>query len=294
MLEWSKMGVVLTGGAADQPVLAYASALSQRWGTREVICMRTRGDEAEADGPQDRDAIEQQVRDELPESIASITRVVIELDDGVSCVLRTARDESLDMLLFGRRLPAHPLNIGSLASRLARKSPCTVLAVPPYCYAHCSRLLVPVDLSEHSRLALQTALELARASGDPNAQVVVQTIYTVGYGYRYAGVSFHEAARNIEQATCKKLDEFLKGIDTAGVRLERICTCSDRVADAVHDLAAARKMDVIVVGSRGAGGAAAAILGSTAERVLHSAPLPVLIVKKKGETVSLLNVLLGS
>jgi hypothetical protein len=34
-------------------------------------------------------------------------------------------------------------------------------------------------------------------------------------------------------------------------------------------------------------------LGPTAERVLHLAPLPVFIVKKKGETVRLLDVLLG-
>ncbi len=294
MLEWEQMGVVLTGGAADGPVLAFAATLAQRCGTQRVVCIRTRGDEADADDPKDPAALEQQVRDELPEALKSLAQVVVEIDDGVSRVLRIARDESLDLLLFGRRLPAHPLDIGSLASRLARKSPCSVLAIPPHCYVHISRLLVPVDLSDHSKLALQTALALARASGDPNAQVVVQTIFTVGYGYRYAGVTFHEAARNIELATCKKLDEFLKDIDTQGVKFERICTCSDRVAEAVHDLAAARKMDVIVVGSRGAGGAAAAILGSTAERVLHSAPVPVLIVKKKGETVSLLNVLLGS
>jgi nucleotide-binding universal stress UspA family protein len=52
-------------------------------------------------------------------------------------------------------------------------------------------------------------------------------------------------------------------------------------------------MDMIVVGSRGLSRSAAAILGSTAERVLTCSPLPVLIVKRKGETVHLLDALLG-
>ncbi len=294
MLNWSGMGIVLTGGTADDATLAFASALADRCGTQRVRCIRVRGDEAEASGGDDAQALEQQTREVLPENLRDRAQITVELGDGVSHVLRIARDEQLDVMLCGRRLPAHPLDIGSLVSRLARKAPCTVLAVPPYCYPHFSRLLVPVDFSDHSKLALLTALDLARCSGQPNAQVLVQTIFTVGYGYRYAGVTFHEAARNIEQATCKKLDEFLKDVDASGVQFERVCTCSDRTAEAVHDLAAARKMDIIVVGSRGASRAAAAILGSTAERILHSAPLPVLIVKKKGETVSLLNVLLGS
>ncbi len=37
----------------------------------------------------------------------------------------------------------------------------------------------------------------------------------------------------------------------------------------------------------------AALLGSTAERILMASPIPVLIVKKKGETTHLLTALLG-
>jgi nucleotide-binding universal stress UspA family protein len=82
-------------------------------------------------------------------------------------------------------------------------------------------------------------------------------------------------------------------LDTSGVEFQAVCTCSEQTPEAVHDLAAVRKMDMIVVGSRGLSRSAAAILGSTAERVLTVSPLPVLIVKRKGETVHLLDALLA-
>lgn len=293
MKRYDKIGVFLTGAQPDQVALAFAGALAQRAGSQSLRCI---GVLHTADDPQAHfPAVEEftkQVHAALPAEIADRTTVEIHNETGVTEILRVARDDKLDLVIVGRRLPASQLQPGSAFSRLARKAPCSVLIVPVYAKPHLSRLLVPVDMSDHSRLAVEAALEIARST-EGGGQVLVQSIYSVGYGYHMAGVGLREAARNVERAAEKELADFVSGIDTSGVTFDTVCMCSELPAEAVRDMAAVRKMDLIVVGSRGASSTAAAFLGSTAERILHCAAQPVLIVKRKGETVSLLDALLG-
>ena len=85
--------------------------------------------------------------------------------EGVAVVvvglLRVAHDE-LDVVVVGRRLPSEQVGIGAAFSKLARKCPCSVLVVPSHARVHLSRMLVPVDFSEHSKLALEQAIDVAR------------------------------------------------------------------------------------------------------------------------------------
>ncbi len=75
------------------------------------------------------------------------------------------------------------------------------------------------------------------------------------------------------------------------MRLELAVATSDSTETAIQEAAIAHRADLIVLGSRGKG--AVFLLGSVTERVLHAAVLPVLIVKRKGETVPLLEALFG-
>lgn len=297
MKQFQRIGVFLTGLSADDVALGFAGQFAELAEAEQVLCVYVEGGGEETpdfEPPREAPDLEQYVLGRLPEPIRGRTRVERHPSDGVSEILRSARDLELDLIVVGRRLPAHQMGVGSAFSKLARKSPCSVLVAPNFARPHFSRLLVPVDFSDHSRLALETALSLARASGDPHAQVTAQTVFTVGYGYHKTGLTLPEAVRKLEDVARQKLAEFVADVDTSGVEFNTVCTCSDRTAQAIHDLAAASKMDMIVVGSRGLTRAAAAILGEVAERILHDAAQPVLIVKRKGETIGLLNALLGT
>jgi len=290
-----RIGVLLNGTSADETALRYGGLLAKLSECESLLCV-VAADASESDAePLDAAALEQQARDSVPPEVRGRVEVRSVRGSLPAAFLRVARDESLDLVIKGRELPSTQMDMAAVFARVARKSPCNALIVPQQVRPHLSRLLVPVDFSEHARLALDMALKIARASRQlgEKPQVVVQSVFRVGYGYAMTGVSFSEAARRIESATDRRLDEFLDGVDTSGVQFERICTCSEHTAHAVHDLAAVRKMDMIVIGSRGLSRAAAVILGSNAERILAGAPLPVLLVKRKGETVGLLNVLLG-
>lgn len=293
MKQFRRLGVFLHDSPADDEALAYTAHIAKLANAESVLCIHVR-ESAKAGGadPEER-VFQEEVLRQLPAAVADRTKVEVHPATGIPEILRSARDLQLDVVVVGRRLPSEQVGIGAAFSRLARKCPCNVLVVPTHARVHLSRMLVPVDFSAHSKLALEQAVAIARASGESTPQVVAYSVCSVGYGYKKMGVSLYEAAEQIVETTAQRLGEFVAGVDTKGVAFETVCTCSEDVERAVLDMAAVHKADVIVVGSRGMSWPVAALLGSTAERILVQSPLPVLVVKKKGETTPLLNALLG-
>ena len=292
MQRFGRIGVFLHDSPAEDEALAYTARFAELANSESVLCIHIRESRESGTADPDEGQFQQEILKKLPPAIADRTKVEVHTGTGIAEILRSARDLELDLVVVGRRLPSEQLAIAGAFTKLARKCPCNVLIVPNHTRTHTSRMLVPVDFSDHSKLALEQAIAIARASGG-SPQVIAQAVYTVGYGYRKIGVSLHEAGRKLEAVTRAKLDEFVAQIDKSGVEFEAICTFSERVESSVHQLAAVRKMDMIVVGSRGLSWSAAALLGTTAEKILVTSPLPVMVAKVKGETTNLLNALLG-
>lgn len=296
MQQYEKIGVFLTGSVADDAALSFAGAIAKRTGSKTFLVIYEHGRDGEADAKTvDLQQFEKTVAAELGDELLKQVGLSVRAGSGVADVLRCARDSELDLIVKGRRLPANQLAVGSVFARLARKAPCSVLVVPAPVRTHIERFLVPMDGSEHSKMALETALEMSRmvAAHGGRPQVIVHSVFAVGYGYHYTGMGIAEAAAKMEDATRKRLERLLRRVETDQIPFETVYTCAENTAQAVHDLAAARKVDIVMVGSRGLSTAAAAILGGTAEQILVGSALPVMIVKRKGETVGLLNALLS-
>lgn len=292
MQRFKKIGVFLHDSPSDDGALAFAARFASLAQSESVHCVHVH-ENGSSDTPEPEPAqFEAKVRSQLPDEIARKTTVQLSAGSGVSEILRCARDQELDLVCVGRRLPSAQLGIGSSFARLARKSPCNVLVVPHHVSPHMSRLIVPVDFSDHAKLAVEQAIAIAHASGKERAEILVHSVVSVGYGYQKLGLSLHEAGTQLEVKTRERLNKFVAGFDTKGVKLDTISTCSETVEQSIHDLATVRKMDMIVVGSRGQTTSAAVLLGGTAEKIMLGSPLPTLVVKNKGETVSLLNALL--
>lgn len=75
------------------------------------------------------------------------------------------------------------------------------------------------------------------------------------------------------------LDRTMQPFRDAGLRVEGLVTSGDP-AEQLILLAGREDFDLIVVASRGEGGAERAILGSTSAAVVREAPCPVLVVRK--------------
>jgi nucleotide-binding universal stress UspA family protein len=145
------------------------------------------------------------------------------------------------------------------------------------------RILVPVDGSHTSTLGLQLAIRLAK---NQKAQlrlvhVVDEFIVTQDFGsYVNAG----DLIDSLRDAGKKIISNALAltrrhGINAQGALYE---TMGLRVADVLVREAKKWKADLIVLGTHGRRGINRLMLGSDAETVLRTSPVPVLMVRSPG------------
>jgi nucleotide-binding universal stress UspA family protein len=139
------------------------------------------------------------------------------------------------------------------------------------------KILVPLDFSRHSEVALDLAIALAKEHG---GKVLLFHAYELPAAVTMAyGVAIPQSLWDgVQEAAQERLDQALARVKAA--RVEGVTQFTTGPApDAITAAAAAQKADLIVMGTRGLTGLKHALLGSVAERVLRTAPCPVLTVK---------------
>jgi nucleotide-binding universal stress UspA family protein len=138
------------------------------------------------------------------------------------------------------------------------------------------RFLVAIDGSEGSDAAIDEALELAQEVGAKVTFAVVRkppsSLLGNPYYERLLSAELAKARATIDAATNKALQV---GVDAQGEILE-----GDSV-DEILSFADNEHADLIVMGSRGRGALAGALLGSVSSEVVQHASVPVLIAKKR-------------
>lgn len=141
-----------------------------------------------------------------------------------------------------------------------------------------TRLLVPTDFSPTSDLALQYAIDIAPPGASIHLMHVVDdthlaTVSPDGFYMELPGLR----ALLIDDAQ-KRLADAVPKPATAHVTVTTEVVVGRPSAAIVQD-AKTRQTDLIVMGTHGRGGFAHLVLGSVAERVLRTAPCPVLTVR---------------
>lgn len=139
-------------------------------------------------------------------------------------------------------------------------------------------ILVAVDGSKESKLALKNAVELARAT---NARLTVLHVCTPAPGALSATPAGAAVAAELPAAHSKILREAVECVpdDLPVTTLLRKGSPAGEIVKAVREY----DNDLIVMGSRGRGRASAALLGSVSHEVLHRAPVPILVVHASSE-----------
>jgi nucleotide-binding universal stress UspA family protein len=132
-------------------------------------------------------------------------------------------------------------------------------------------IVLAVDGSESSDRALTFAGELARQSG---GRIVAVHIKELIAG-RFAGPVHVD-----EDDLLAKIRKQVQDLTDAGVNvtIEIHSTMTGGPAPLIADVAAREGADVIVTGTRGHTALAGVIVGSVAQRLLHVAPCPVLVI----------------
>lgn len=140
-------------------------------------------------------------------------------------------------------------------------------------------IVVGVDGSEGSLEALRWATDEARLRG---AKLVAVHAWSAPYAPAMPGIGEPAALpvdrTVVQQAADEALEASLReaGVPPEGIELER-AVVEDSPAYALLDRA--EDADLLVVGSRGHGRIAGALLGSISQQVAQHAPCPVVIVR---------------
>jgi nucleotide-binding universal stress UspA family protein len=140
-----------------------------------------------------------------------------------------------------------------------------------------SHILVPVDLSEDSLEALRTGCEVAK-----QFSACLDMLHVVEPLPPSADLMLVNVYDDIRQDMQGELDK-LPCSDLPLGSVRRIVRLG-YAAQTITDFARNEGVDLIILGTRGRTGLAHLLMGSVAERVIRTAPCPVLVTRNKPKT----------
>ncbi len=138
------------------------------------------------------------------------------------------------------------------------------------------KILVPIDFSDNSKIALSTAKRTA---------VRIDAAITVMHAYQKfipvatvpESVTSLSIFKEMEKELKHQLNEVVETLRSEGLQAEELWA-DDATPDAIVKAASQINADLIILGRTGKGGFLDKLIGSSATRVAMDAPCPVLIV----------------
>ncbi|WP_299114591.1 universal stress protein [uncultured Winogradskyella sp.] len=138
------------------------------------------------------------------------------------------------------------------------------------------KILVPIDFSEHSEYALETAAAIAK---EHNSEIFVLHMLEISSAvYTSSRDSLSDAGVFYFKLAEKKMNTFLDRKFLEGIEITPIVK-HFKVFKEINEIVDAHGINLIVMGSHGASGVKEVMVGSNAERVVRYSNVPVLIVK---------------
>ena len=176
--------------------------------------------------------------------------------------------------------PVRRILIGSVSSSVIRHAHGSVLVVRDGGEALPDRILLAVDGSNESRLALQAAAELSAATGATLHLVYVLPPPRIMYGHHsYSAAIQASLLEQVERDTRDFLARQAGEVEAAGGKVGETHLASGNAQAEIVRLAEELDAGLTVLGSRGLGGVRRALMGSVSDSVVRHAHGPVLVVR---------------
>ncbi|MEM7343938.1 MAG: universal stress protein [Chloroflexota bacterium] len=206
------------------------------------------------------------------------TKVIVGQD--YSDILQHAIEQDADLLVLGiHRHSAVDMFKGTTVERVVRYGTVPVLVVRDAVTAPYRRVLVPVDLSSHSKAAMRLAAQLA-----PGGEVhLVHATHEPFKGFLGAE-TLRQHVRDEQAQFSKSLEGDMAALSAefgAGAPSFQVHMRVGDVAVVIRNEVERMKPDLLALGTHGRSGLAQAILGSVAEDLLADAPVDVAAVKAR-------------
>ncbi len=217
------------------------------------------------------------------------TRCLVREGHPIEKILKLSKAKDANLIIMGRKNSLE--GSGIVASKIARKCPCSLLLVTTNSSSSTDKLLVPVDFSHHSALAVNMALGIGKTS---KGHLEAIHVYGVPVGYHKTGKSYDEFAAIMKTHSEKCYKTFIQehGLPS-DISCEYLLTDNGKYPELIYDYAENNDIDLIIIGSKGRTGISAILMGSVAEKLVYiDSHIPVLIVKEKDENMGLFDALM--
>ncbi len=207
------------------------------------------------------------------------TRVHVAVGGAASAVIDTSRSKRADLIVMAPAAyeAVATVVLGSTVERVLRHADQPVLVVKRRAAGPYRSILVAVDLSETSALALRRALELF-----PSARFTVIHAFETPFSGFMAAASLEPEMRDARQTQLAELIERAAArLGKRGAKPPRIDAAieSGRPDEAIGRRLAAEQPDLVVLGTHGLTGVRRAVIGSTCERLIETLACDVLAVR---------------
>jgi len=264
--------LVCTDGSPDsQGALAGTLALARTCGSKIYILQVLEfNPEFEAVAPELVAARESQVRDFLAACRAEAEKLEVPIDTRVrrseaayEGIVAEAQEIKPDLIIMGRRGGSRlfRLLMGNVTARVIGYSPFNVLVVPQKVSLEFKKILVASDGSPYSYAAWDEALFITQRVGG-----------------RLMAISVAREERDLPTAAAI-VKRLAKEAGYKGITLETLVV-QGRPFEAIVRAAKEKQAGLIVMGTLGMTGLTSLLMGSVTERVIATAPCPVMVVKK--------------
>ncbi len=196
------------------------------------------------------------------EEIPSCEAIFRHGDSASRLIVEEAAQKKVDMIAVGRR-GRHGLEkvlLGSASAKVIGHAPCNVLVVPRAARIECKNILVATDGSEHARMAVLEAIEIAKRCGS-----------------RLTAISVVPSEDEKEKARVYAGDA-VQAAQKAGISAGTMALVG-KPHEIIAGTAKSMGADLIVMGAYGKTGLKKLLMGSTTEKVIGLASCAVLVAK---------------
>lgn len=181
-------------------------------------------------------------------------------------IVNEAEKMQRDIIVMGRRglTGLQRMMMGSNTAKVIGYSHCSVLVVPKDAQIEGKKILLAVDGSRYSDMAATAAIRISKQLKAP--------VLAVSVVYSDLKESRHTEALDV----IKRITTFLS---KEGIEVEGKVISGRRPSEAIIEVANARDIDLIIMGSHGRTGLDRVLMGSVSDRVIGHADCAVLVVK---------------
>ncbi len=199
-------------------------------------------------------------------------------------VLRRIDEVNADLVVMTThgRGPLGRAWMGSVADGVVRQAHCPVLLLRPQeeeVPLRLDRIVVSLDGSDASERALPQATLLARQWGSRlHLTSIIPTPHSVAVPYLDASPEAEEVRQSLERDYREYLERTAAPLREAGLEVELEVVRAEQVGQGLEGVLTRSGAGLLVMSTQGRGGVARLLLGSVANRMVRSAPVPVLVV----------------